>query len=43
MGMDAGLSEEDIEASMKLFDQNSSGSITRHEFIQTIEMLNTFS
>jgi len=40
--MDAGLSEEDVEAAMMLFDQNRSGEITKHEFVQTIETLNTF-
>ena len=42
VGMQAGLEEEDIEAAMKMFDHNRSGSITRKEFVQTIELLSTF-
>jgi len=40
--MEAGLTDEDIEAAMKMFDHNRSGNITKKEFIQTIELLSTF-
>ena len=43
LGMDAGLSNEDIDETMLLFDKNRSGDITKHEFVQTLELLNTFS
>jgi len=43
LGMGAGLTAEDIDETMLLFDLNRSGDITKHEFVQTLELLNTFS
>lgn len=43
LGMDAGLTPEDIDETMLIFDNNRSGDITKHEFVQTLELLNTFS
>lgn len=43
LGMDAGLMPEDIDETMLLFDKNRSGDITKHEFVQTLELLNTFA
>jgi len=41
--MDAGLRPEDIDDTMLLFDKNRSGDISKHQFVQTIELLNTFA
>ena len=43
LGMDAGLRPEDIDDTMLLFDKNRSGDISKHQFVQTIELLNTFA
>ena len=36
------LTDEDIEASMELFDKDHTGTITEKEFRQGIEMMKTF-
>ena len=41
-GMNVGLSDDEIMAAMQLFDHNKSGDITKHEFIQAVELMKTF-
>ena len=39
----AGLSDDDLAQVLDLFDSNRSGDISKHEFVQALEAMQTFS